>query len=77
LVHSSPGEIASSGRSAALVTTLRRNVIDTNLRQLALEKEYKIPALFIAETADWDILTTYIPNDPPKIKEWEGAGQGI
>lgn len=39
-------------------------------------KEYKTPALYISETANWEILMTSIPNDSPKTKEWEAIGQG-
>jgi hypothetical protein len=48
-----------------------------DFRQLTTEKEYKTPALYIAETANWDILTTSIPNDLQKAKEWDVIGQGI
>ena len=75
--HSNASELALASGDLIADPKQRSNVVDLYPKRVGTEKEYIIPALFIAEMATWGIPKNNIPIHPKAVSEWEIAGQGM
>ena len=53
------------------------NVIGDYPTRNGVEKNYRVPALFMGRLASWEIPNSVIPTDPDAVAEWENIGKGL